>query len=161
MGVVEGQSWWRRRLLAPVVSQLTQGTSPGRLSWTIAVGMVLGVFPVMGTTTLVCLLAGWMFDLNQPVLQVAKVVVYPLHLALILVFIHFGEWMLGVPPLALSIPEMLARFKADPLQFGRDFGMAAVHGVVAWMLVAPVATVVIKVLVTPLLKRLGKREAAC
>lgn len=147
-------SWWRRRLLAPVVAQLSKGTSPNRMGWTIALGVVLGIFPIMGSTTLLCLLVGWMLRLNQPVLHVFKILVYPLHLALILVFIHLGERLYGVPLISLSIPDLLGRFKADPLQFARDFSMAAWHGVSAWLLVAPIIAVLIKILTTPGLRLL-------
>lgn len=147
-------SWWRRWLLAPVLAQLTQGISPERLAWTIALGMVVGVFPIMGSTTLVCFLLGYALRLNQPVLHVFKTAVYPLHLALILVFIHLGDRLFGVPPLSFSIPELLSRFKLDPLQFAKDFGIAALHGVVAWALIAPFAAFLIKLSVLPVLKRL-------
>lgn len=148
------ESWWRRWLVAPVVGQLTRGISAERIAWTIALGIVLGVFPIMGTTTLVCLLAGWLLKLNQPVLHVFKTLVYPLHLALILVFIRLGERLYGVPLISFSIPQMLARFKSDPLQFARDFGMAAWHGVSAWLLIAPVAAYLIKLAVMPVLRQL-------
>lgn len=60
------ERWWRRWLVAPVVKQLTLGTTPEKIAWTISLGVVLGVFPIMGSTTLVCLLAGWLLRLNQP-----------------------------------------------------------------------------------------------
>jgi uncharacterized protein (DUF2062 family) len=148
------QSWWRRWLLRPVLAQLTQGISVDRLAWTIALGIVFGVFPIMGSTTLVCFLVGYLFRLNQPVLHVFKTAVYPLHLALILVFIHLGERLFGVPSLSFSIPELLSKFKEDPLQFARDFGMAAFHGVLAWAVIAPVAAITIKVSILPMLNRL-------
>jgi uncharacterized protein (DUF2062 family) len=147
-------SWWRRWLLAPVLAQLTRGISPERLAWTISLGMVLGVFPIMGTTSLVSFVAGWALRLNQPVLHVFKTLVYPLHLALILVFIHLGERLFGVPPLSFSIPQLLVKFNADPMQFARDFGLAAFHGVVAWLIIAPFAVLLIKMLAMPILRRL-------
>lgn len=156
MDVEVKPSWWRRWLVAPVVKQLTLGTTPERIAWTIALGVVLGVFPIMGSTTLVCLLAGWLLRLNQPVLHVFKTLVYPLHLALILVFIRLGERLYGVPLISFSIPQLLARFKADPLQFARDFGMAAWHGVSAWLLIAPVAAILIKVAVLPVVRQLAE-----
>lgn len=149
-------SWWRRRLLAPIVAQLTVGISPERVAWTIALGVVLGIFPIMGSTTLVCLLAGWLLRLNQPVLHVFKTLVYPLHLALILVFIRLGERLYGVPLISFSIPQLVVKFKDDPLQFARDFGLAAWHGVSAWLLIAPVAAVLIKLAVMPVLRRLAQ-----
>ncbi len=150
-------SWWRRWLVEPVKSQLTQGMSAEKASWTISLGVVLGVFPVMGTTSAVCFLAGWFFRLNQPLLHVFKTVVYPLHLALILVFIRMGERLWGAPLITFSVPELLLRFKADPVQFGRDFGMAALQGVSAWLLVAPIAVVLLHWAVLPAVKKLAEK----
>jgi len=150
------ESWWRRWLVAPVVAQLTEGASPTRIAWTIALGMVIGVFPVMGTTTLVCLLAGWIFKLNQPVLHVFRALVYPLHLALILVFIRLGERLYGVPLISFSIPQLVVKFKEDPLRFLSEFGMAAWHGVSAWLLIAPVCVFLIKIAIMPVLRQLAE-----
>ena len=150
------ESRWRRWLVTPVKAQLSQGISVNRVSWTIALGLVLGVFPVMGTTSLVCLLVGWAFHLNQALLHLFKTVVYPLHLALILVFIRLGERLYGVPLISFSIPELLGKFKAAPLQFVQDFGMAAWHGVSAWLVIAPFAVVVIKIMTTPILQRVSR-----
>ena len=155
MAVATKESWWRRWLVAPVVTQLTHGTSPDRIGWTIALGMVVGVFPIMGSTTLVCLLIGWLLRLNQPVLHVFRAVVYPLHLALILIFIRLGERLYGAPLISFSIPQLIGKFKDSPLQFARDFSMAAWHGVSAWLLIAPVAAVLIKMAAMPALRKLS------
>lgn len=151
--IVPRPVWWRRWIVLPVMKQLTAGISPDKLSWTISAAVVFGIFPIMGTTTVLCLLVGWCFKLNQPVLHVFKSLVYPLHLGLILVFIRMGQKLHGVPLLALSIPQMLTRFRADPMQFARDFGLAAWHGITAWMIVAPLLALLIKLLVTPLLRK--------
>jgi len=150
------EPWWRRWFVTPLVNQLTQGSSPAKLAWTIALGIVVGVFPIMGSTTLVCLFVGWIFKLNQPILHIFKSAVYPLHLGLILVFIRLGERLYGVPLISFSIPELVGKFNADPLQFARDFGMAAWHGVSAWLLIAPLALVLIKIAVLPVLFSLAK-----
>ncbi len=146
---------WRRWFVNPVVKQLTNGISPEKIAWSISLGLVLGVFPIMGSTTLVCFVVGWIFKLNQPVLQIFNSAMYPLHLALILVFIRLGQQLFGVPLLSFSIPELVEKFNASPLQFARDFGMAAVHGVSAWLLVAPFAAILIKMAVMPLVRTLA------
>lgn len=154
--MIEKQSWWQRWFVMPIVKQLTGGISPEKIAWTISLGVVLGVFPIMGSTTLLCLLVGWLFQLNQPVLHLFKTAVYPLHLALILVFIRLGERLYGVPLISFSIPELVAKFKDDPLQFARDFGLAAWHGVSAWLLIAPIAALLIKVAILPVLSKLAQ-----
>jgi uncharacterized protein (DUF2062 family) len=56
---------WRRRVLDPLVDLLAQGLTPERLALSLAVGLVLGLFPVVGLTTLLCLAAGFAFRLNH------------------------------------------------------------------------------------------------
>jgi uncharacterized protein (DUF2062 family) len=147
---------WRRWFVTPVVKQLTNGITPEKIAWSISLGIVLGVFPIMGTTTLLCIAVGWVFKLNQPVLHIFNYAMYPLHLALILIFIRLGQQLFGVPLLSFSISELVDQFNASPLQFARDFGMAAVHGICAWLLVAPVAMVLIKLACMPVIRRLAK-----
>jgi uncharacterized protein (DUF2062 family) len=150
------KSWWRQWLVVPIINQLKAGTTPECISWAIALGMVLGVFPVLGSTTLVCFLAAWFFRLNQAVIQVFQWLVYPLHLALILVFIRMGERLFGAPSMPLSIQQLIVKFKDDPFQFASDFGMSALYGVIAWLLIAPFAVILIKVSVMPLVKKLAE-----
>lgn len=150
-------SRWRRWLVQPVVNQLTQGMSPDKLAWTIALGIVVGVFPIMGTTSLLCFAVAWALKLNQPVMHAFSTLVYPLHIGLILVFIRMGERIHGAPLIAFSIPELLKRFEASPRQFASDFGWAAWHGVSAWLVVAPFAIYGIKALAVPLLRRAAAR----
>ncbi len=149
------QSWWRKWLLTPILTQLKIGISPDRVAWTIALGVVLGVFPVMGTTTVLCAIVGGLLHLNQPILHVFRVLVYPLHLILILVFIRLGERLYGVPLMTFSISELVIKFESGPLKFIKEFGLAAWHGVTAWLLIAPVAIILIKVTVLPFLNRLA------
>lgn len=151
----EPQSRWRRWLVAPVLAQLRQGISVERISWTIAFGIVLGIFPILGTTTMLCALVAWALRLNQPIMHAFNWLVYPLHLATILVFIRLGERLHGVPPLPFSLPQLMASFQADPLKFAQDFGAAAWHGVCAWLLIAPLAVLFIKLLLTPVLRQLA------
>lgn len=154
---VSRRPWWHRWFVQPVLKQLTLGVEPDRLAWTMALAAVLGVFPIMGTTSLVCLLVGWALRLNQPVLHAINTLLYPLHLALILVFIRLGERIAGAPLIAFSVPQLLERFKADPAQFARDFGWAAWHGVSAWLIVAPIVVVVLKLALTPVLQRVAEK----
>lgn len=157
MAVEMARSRWRRWLVDPVLAVLRQGMSAERVSWTIALGIVLAVFPVIGTTTMLCVAVAGMLRLNQALMQVFNWLLYPLHIGLIIVFVRLGERLYGVPALKFSIPEMVARFEADPLRFFGDFGMAALHGASAWLLIAPFAVLLIKVLVSPVVRKLAAR----
>ena len=74
---VQHESLWRRWVVKPVVAQLKQGTTPSKIAQAIAFGVTAGVFPLLGTTTVLGLGLGVWLKLNQPVLQVFLQLVYP------------------------------------------------------------------------------------
>ena len=147
----------RRWLVEPIINQLNRGITPEKLSWTIALGFTLGIFPIIGSTSLVCFIAGYFLKLNQAILHIFKSLTYPLHIALILVFIHLGQQLNGVPLLPFSISEMMSQFKDSPAQFARDFGMAAWYGIEAWAIAALILIPIIRIISLPLL---GKETSA-
>lgn len=147
-----------RWVVQPILKQLKKGITPSKLAWAVTLGITLGIFPIMGSTSIVCFAAGWIFKLNQPILHLFKSLTYPLHLALILVYIRLGQGLNGAPLLSLSIPEMLGQFKDDPGQFARDFGLAAWYGIEAWALSCLILIPVIFFIALPIMKKLSRRN---
>ncbi|WP_293000437.1 DUF2062 domain-containing protein [Nevskia sp.] len=131
-------SVWQRKVVTPILDQLRQGITPEKIALTAALGAVIAVFPILGSTTLLCALVAFRLKLNQPIIQLVNYLCYPLQFALLLPFYRAGEWF-GAPHVNLSIPEMLERFQAGPMQFIADFGLVALGGVAAWCVAAPFA----------------------
>jgi hypothetical protein len=122
----------------------------------IAFGVTTGVFPLLGCTILVSLIIGLPLKLNQPILQVFRELMYPVHLASILGFIHAGEWLFGAAHTSLSISVMLEKFRASPSQFMADFGMVGLYAVSVWAIMAPVLLGVAYFSSLPLVTRLSQ-----
>ena len=154
---IQHESLWRRWVVKPVTNQLAQGTSPGKIALAVAFGVTLGLFPLLGTPTLLSLAVGIPMKLNQPVLQVFRELTYPLHLATILLFIHAGESLFGAQHMALSISMLLERFRASPSQFMADFGMLGVYAVSVWALLAPLLMAAIYFISRPIIERLSHK----
>ena len=154
---VPAESWWRRRVVAPVLAQLKQGATPEKLALTVALGFALGVFPILGSATLLCGLAAWALRLNQPVIQLVNYLAYPAQLALLIPTYRAGSDLFGIPHIPLSISFILERFRADVGQFFTDFGMIAVRGIVVWALVAPLAVALVYFTLRPVLRRAAMR----
>src|SRR3546814_7810456 len=66
------RSLWRRWLIDPVVAQLRQGITPERIALTLALASIISVFPILGSTTLLCALVAAWLRLNQPLIQLAN-----------------------------------------------------------------------------------------
>lgn len=153
------ESFWKRRVITPLVAQLRQGVTPEKLALTVALGFALGIFPILGSCTLLCALAAIVLRLNQPVIQLVNYIAYPVQLAIIIPIYRAGEVLFRKPPIPLSIPLIFERFRADFWQFLRDFGMIAVQGIIVWCILAPVLVAALYFTVRPLLRKLARRSA--
>jgi uncharacterized protein (DUF2062 family) len=150
------KSFWRRRVLDVIVGQLKQGITPQKISLTLALGVTLGIFPILGATTLLCFVVGLCLKLNQPIIQMVNYLVYALQLVMILFFVRVGEFVMHATPVSFSIPEMFRKFHESPREFFREFGMTGVHGIVGWLIIAPFVAALLYFILLPLMKKLAR-----
>ncbi len=147
----------RSRITAPILEQLTQGLSPDSIALTIGVGLAIAVIPVIGVTTILSILTAWAFRLNHPIIQAINWTSAPLQLLLLFPFIRMGERLFGAPRLTLSLDELAALGKADPVGTISRLGATAAHAVVAWMLVVPFVIAGSYFIARPLLRLAARR----
>ena len=157
---VERESVWRRRFLNPVVKQMRMGITPEKVALSIALGVTFGVFPILGSTTLLCGFAAWFLRLNQPIIQLVNCLVYPLQIALLLLFYRAGESLFGKDHTSLSISLLTEQFKADPAEFFKSFGLIGLQGIVVWLLSAPLLIGLVYLILRRPLRVLASRVSA-
>lgn len=150
-------SFWQRRVLTPIVHQLKQGITPEKIALTIALGLLISIFPILGATTLLCALAAFLLRLNQPIIQLINYLAYPLQIVMLIPFYRAGEHLLRLSPTPLNIPLLIERLRANAGQFFKDFGLIAAGGVLVWLVVAPFAIAVIYFAVRPFVRVLARR----
>jgi uncharacterized protein (DUF2062 family) len=132
-------SFWKRRIIGPMVDQLTLGVTADRLAMTLAVATTTAIFPLLGATTALTLGAGLVFRLNQIVLHIANQLLAPVQLLLILPYVRAGEWLWRAPSDRFSVADVVRTFHENGLPaFLERFGWAGVHAVTAWAASAPV-----------------------
>ncbi|MEQ1581395.1 MAG: DUF2062 domain-containing protein [Steroidobacteraceae bacterium] len=151
-------------LLAPVRALLTQGLSPRLLALSLAVGLVVGIFPVLGTTTVLCTLVAAAFRLNLVAVHTVHFLMTPVQLLLIIPFVRVGEWVLGKTPQPLSISGGLGLIAQGALKAIAVLWDAILHAMLGWVLLGPALFVVAYVILAQVLKstqhRLFKQPSA-
>lgn len=153
-------SFWQRRVLAPLRTQLTQGITPDRLAATLAIGTACSLFPFLGFTSLLNLLAGVALRLNQPILQALNQLLGALQLLLILVYIRLGEWLWQAQGDRFTIGEMIQTFKDSSLgEFLQRFGWAGIHAFSAWALSAPLVIAALYYSLRPVMRKFASAAA--
>jgi uncharacterized protein (DUF2062 family) len=152
---------WQREVIDPIALLMTQGITPEKIALTLSVGSALALFPIIGTTTLLCLLAGVLLRLNQPIIQLVNMMCATIHFPVIVGLFRMGHWMYGVPSARIGtgmIHHMLDTFWEDPGRFFERFGVDALHAIVAWAVIAPVWMLVVYVVSLPVLREVLRRR---
>ena len=124
--------WLGRKVRDPLLAQLRQGATPEAVSAAVVIAFAIAIIPVIGVTTLLCLLAGRLFRLNHIVMQVVNHASYPLQILLLVPFVRLGETLTGADPIALSPTAFVDEFNRSFSGFVAKFWMAYVHGVLGW-----------------------------
>ena len=128
--------WLRRKVRDPLVAELRQGATPEAVSAAVCVSFAIAIVPVIGITTLGCVIVGRLFRLNHVVMQVVNHSSYPLQILLIVPFVRLGETITGSGHIPLTPTAIIAEFNRSFPDFVAKFWMAYVHGVIGWVVTA-------------------------
>jgi len=149
------RGFFHRRLVAPIVALLTQGITPEKIALSLALGIVVGIFPVLGSTTVLCAAAAVIFGLNLPAIQLVNWVIYPMQLVMLVPFIRMGEKLFRAAPMQFSLVQILAMVRADPPHAVSTLWLAEVHAICAWLLTAPAAIFLLYMMLSGVLRQIA------
>ncbi len=136
--------------------QLTQGIAPQKIALTFAIGSACALFPIFGTTTILCIAAAIALKLNQPLIHLLNQLLWPVHLPVMYACIRLGETLFNAPRISFDVVCMTELFWERPSQFIHQFGATALHTIAAWCLLAPISIGTIYVIALPLTRRLAR-----
>lgn len=130
------QRFNKKYILTILNEALRMGTSPRKLSITCGLGVILGLFPMLGTTTWICFAVAFFLRLNVVVIQLVNYLVFPLQLILIIPFIKAGAFIFGLGSFPYSRADLVEKFSSDFWGITKEVGIFLGAGVISWILFA-------------------------
>ena len=146
--------WAYRRIALPVFALLRRGATPQKLAWSLAAGVFIGINPVLGSTTLLCLALAFIFRLNIAASQLTNHLAYPFQLLLVIPFIRFGCRLFHTAPMPLSAAQLVHAARTTPIALVRQLWLWESHALVLWAILAIILTPALALALTPILSRL-------
>lgn len=147
-----------RMVVGPLRSVLRTGASPERLAWSLALGVVVGVNPLFGSTTLLVLALAAVFRLNLVASQVGNHLMYPVEIGLFPVFLKLGSVVFETPGPPVDGRRLLEAARHHPLETTRMLWRWEWHALVVWSVLAAVALPLLAVSLRPLLQRMMRQS---
>ena len=129
-----------------------QGLTPHQLALTIALGVVVGIVPLVWGATPLCALLAFRLRLNQVAIQAVNYLVYPLQMALFIPLYALGSTIFPWGT-AFSSQALLAGWQGDLHGNLLLLLIITLKALGAWLLIAPLLAGGLYFLILPVVKR--------
>jgi uncharacterized protein (DUF2062 family) len=127
----------KTKILSLVKSMLKEGMSLRKIALCIALGIVLGIFPVLGATTLLCTVAALSLRLNLPAIQVVNYMVYPLQLVMLAPFYGTGNWLFKQQGWPLIDTDWIGLLQNDFWGSIANLWDLTLYAILTWLVISP------------------------
>jgi hypothetical protein len=141
-----------RKIVLPLLALLRMGATPEKLAWSLAVGCVIGINPLIGSTTILCLLVIFALRLNTVAGQLGNHLMYPLELLLVIPFIHAGERLFHTAPMPIVSKQIFVLARTAPIATVKQLWQWEWHALVVWAICAIVLAPLLAFMLTPILR---------
>ena len=143
----------KKKLFQSLSKLLKQGLSPAKLSLVVALGITLSIFPVLGTTTLICTLVSIFFNLNLPAMQLANYAAFPFQIILFFPFLKLGETVSKVSLDPLSKIQLISTFDEGIFYAIEKLSNYLLVACLGWSLAVLPIYIILYFLISSLLKK--------
>lgn len=127
------------------------------MAWSLAAGILIGINPLLGSSTVASLVFAFVLRLNLVASQIATHLVYPLQLALFILFIGAGDKVFRTGHLPLEGQALFHAVRVHPLATTRLLWTWEWHALLVWATFSAVAFPLLLAVLTPVLHRVHAR----
>ena len=141
---------------------LKTGLTPSKMAMAFTVGFICGLFPVYGTQTVIAVSLGFVFGLNQVVLNIGSWVSVPVYFLLLYPMLRIGEFITGAPALDWArFSDSFVKMADSMAEFQRvitEYSLSILHIFAGFILVALVICIPMYYLALLIFKRMRIQE---
>jgi uncharacterized protein (DUF2062 family) len=139
---------------------LKEGMSLRKIALCLALGTVLGIFPVLGATTLLCIVAALALRLNLPAIQVVNYMVYPLQLVMLAPFYSTGSWLFKQQGWPLLNKDLIGLLQDDFWGSMANLWDLTLYAIITWLVISPLLILLLYSASKPLIRALAAHRRA-
>jgi len=123
-----------------------------------SISATLGIFPVLGTTTILCAVAALVLRLNLPAIQAVNYLVYPLQLVLLAPFYGVGSWLFKASSSPIIEENIFDLLKND--FWGSMAGLwdLTVYAGLVWLMLSPLLVLLLYNLSKPVIRSIAASD---
>jgi uncharacterized protein (DUF2062 family) len=120
------------------LKQICFEINPQKTALALTLGICVGIIPFLGVTLITITLLGFVFRLNQIILQTTHLLVSPFQILFIPLFLKAGQWLFA-PSESHIIHDSPSLIHMNFLQMINQFGHLILYGLIVWLIFSVIA----------------------
>ena len=147
-------------LKAKIKAVFTQNISVEKLTFSVALGIMGGLWPIPGTSTFICWVLAIFVSVNVPAMTLVNLVITPLELAMMPVFIMLGTKLRSFMFHDINnetepqISNIINSLQNDFFEGIKESGNVLLNGIIAWLICLPFGTMIFYLILKPFIGKL-------
>lgn len=127
---------FRQKVLIPFKIIPKEGLSTEKIALSVTLGILSGIFPVIGATTAVGLLLLAALKQNLVTVQAVSWFMSPIQLLSIIPFMRAGAWILHKSPVHITLNQIMLAFEPGWWIGLKNLGILHLYAALAWVVFA-------------------------
>lgn len=123
-----------KKVLIPFQLVPKEGLTSEKLALSVTLGIVSGIFPVLGMTTVLSIILTMLFRQNLLIVQSVQWIMALAQIMLIIPFMQFGAYMLNAHTLPISMAQINHAFQPGMISGIRTVGIFHLYGILTWLI---------------------------
>jgi len=149
-------TFWKYRVLKPLTKIIDQEHNHKIIALTLAIGLTLGLFPIIGLTTILCTFAALLFRLNMVAIHIGNLVIYPMWFICMLPYYKLGAKLYGIPDSIITSSMVSEIMESTFSEMFHRLGWLSVGAVTVWAISAPFLILFFRILLYPFVAALAR-----
>jgi len=147
-----------KKIKSIILTEISKGLTPIKLTQSLVSGLLIGCFPILGSTSILGFLVGSFFNLNHAVLQAANYLMYPIQLLLIPIYIKIIASILSMKDVPIRPNLIIKLFIKDPWEFLSKFFLIGIGEIILWLVVSSILYFILMKALSPLVLALKEKK---
>ncbi len=123
----------QNKYISPILKLISEGGIPKDISLAITGALLIGIFPVIGGTTILCAIFAFRYRLNVPLTQLINITMVPVQLVMIIPFMKAGE-IFGYGKLNFTLQQITDMIMKTPLNAISVLWNVTMQAIIIWLI---------------------------
>jgi len=149
----------KSRILIPFRLFPKEGLTPEKIAFSLTLGIVSGLFPVIGMTTVLSIGLTILFRQNLLIVQSVQWILALVQIVLIIPFMRFGAFLLNHNVVHITMKQINHAFQPGMISGIKTLGVFHLYGIFTWIILAiPASAILYFTFLAVFQKRIRRQE---